>query len=163
MAEQDEQFDDTDGEVLDPRIREQLKKSRANARAAEEATARAATLERELAFSKAGITSEGMGEYFIKGYDGDITPEAIKDAATKAGILKTEAQNVPDAELDNLRQIQQTATGGAVATSSAAFWNDVRAKAATLDWTKGEAAGRELITLFRDAPAELGFQFGLAE
>lgn len=49
-----------------------------------------ATLKRTLAFAQAGIPLDSdnkIAGYFIKGYDGDLTPEAIKAAATEAGIL----------------------------------------------------------------------------
>lgn len=60
-------------------------------RANEKAT-RADSLERELAFVKAGIdTDSGTGKLLFKAYEGDLTPEAVKAAAVEAGILKAES------------------------------------------------------------------------
>lgn len=45
---------------------------------------RATRLEREAAFAKAGVPDNGMGSYFQKGYDGEVTVEAIKSAYAEA-------------------------------------------------------------------------------
>lgn len=49
-----------------------------------------AAIARENAFLKAGINPDDkqLG-YFVRGYDGDLNPEAIKAAATEAGFLST--------------------------------------------------------------------------
>ena len=51
------------------------------------------TLKRELAFVKAGIPMEDprMG-YFVKGYEGDLEPEAIRTAAVQAGFIQVQQQ-----------------------------------------------------------------------
>lgn len=58
---------------------------------------RADAADRELAFAKAGvdITDERNG-YFVRGYTGDLTVEAIKEAATKGGFLT--GQTIADPE-----------------------------------------------------------------
>jgi hypothetical protein len=50
-------------------------------------------LKRELAFTKAGIPMEDprMG-YFVKGYEGDLEPEAIRSAAVQAGFIQIQQQ-----------------------------------------------------------------------
>lgn len=53
---------------------------------AAEAEARAAELERQLALAEAGVPREGVGALFRKAYDGDLTPEAIKEAMGEYGI-----------------------------------------------------------------------------
>lgn len=47
-----------------------------------------AALLRQLAFARAGIsdTEEGPGKYLFNGYDGELTPDAIKAEALKLGI-----------------------------------------------------------------------------
>jgi hypothetical protein len=60
-----------------------------NATKAAEAAAESA--KREAAFLRAGIdpeAKEGMAPYFVSGYKGDLTPDAIKAAALAAGILQ---------------------------------------------------------------------------
>lgn len=59
------------------------------AKKGDEAIAEAAALRKQLAFMKAGIPSDGIGELFLKAYDGPTDDEqAIKEAAIKYGILK---------------------------------------------------------------------------
>lgn len=65
----------------------QLEKELAT-KAAEAAEAQAA--KRELAFYKAGIPLDSpMSSYFIKAYDGELTPEAIKQAAQEAQLISS--------------------------------------------------------------------------
>lgn len=69
-------------------------------RANEKAT-RADSLERELAFVKAGIdTDSGTGKLLFKAYEGDLTPEAVKAAAVEAGILAAESDGDTGAQPD---------------------------------------------------------------
>ena len=49
----------------------------------------AKSAQRELAFVKAGVDlSSGMSKYFVKAYDGELTPEAIRVAAAEANLIK---------------------------------------------------------------------------
>jgi len=46
------------------------------------------TIKRELAFVRAGIDpTDAAAKYFVKGYDGDLSQEAIKQAAIEARLL----------------------------------------------------------------------------
>jgi hypothetical protein len=76
-----------------PRENPNIKQLREKAERHDEAVARANAAERELAFAKAGIplADTKMG-YFVKGYDGELTPEAIRTAATEAGFIEPPAQ-----------------------------------------------------------------------
>ena len=49
------------------------------------------SLRRELAFAKAGIPmNDPRMNYFIKGYEGELDAEAIREAAEEAGFLQVE-------------------------------------------------------------------------
>lgn len=49
------------------------------------------SLRRELAFAKAGIPmNDPRMSYFIKGYEGELEAEAIREAAEEAGFLNVE-------------------------------------------------------------------------
>lgn len=49
------------------------------------------SLRRELAFAKAGIPmNDPKMSYFIKGYEGELEAEAIREAAEEAGFLNVE-------------------------------------------------------------------------
>ena len=72
--------------------------------------------QRQIAFAKAkiDITDPKMG-YFIKGYEGDLEPDKIREAAVSAGFLSTDAQRVqiPAGELQGHQQMGDAAAGGA--------------------------------------------------
>lgn len=61
------------------------------ANAAKKLRAENARIKRELAFAKAGIPlNDAKMNYFVKGYEGDLEPEAIREAAVEAGFLVTQ-------------------------------------------------------------------------
>ena len=63
----------------------QLEKENAEAR---KLLAEADTTKRELAFVKAGIDlSSPANKYFVKGYDGELDPDAIRQAAVEAQLI----------------------------------------------------------------------------
>jgi len=63
----------------------QLEKENAEAR---KLLAEAESERRELAFVKAGIDpTSPMAKYFVKGYDGELNPEAIREAAVEAQLI----------------------------------------------------------------------------
>lgn len=48
-------------------------------------------LKRELAFTKAGINPEDPKmKYFVKGYDGDMSADAVRQAAMEAGFIASQ-------------------------------------------------------------------------
>ena len=50
-----------------------------------------ADMKRELAFTKAGINPDDPRmRYFVKGYDGEMTSEAVRAAALEAGFLSSQ-------------------------------------------------------------------------
>lgn len=51
-----------------------------------------AAARRELAFTKAGINPDDPKmKYFVRGYDGEMTADAVKQAALEAGFLASQA------------------------------------------------------------------------
>jgi ribosomal protein L12E/L44/L45/RPP1/RPP2 len=86
---------------------EDFKNLRAKAKRADQLERENATLKRDIAFVKAGIPMEDprMG-YFVKGYEGDLDPDSIKQAAVDAGFIA--ATPAPaDPALDQARAGQQ--------------------------------------------------------
>jgi len=82
----------------------------------DKARQKAAALERENAFLKAGVNPEDpKAKWLVKGYDGDLTPEAIKQAATDAGILRQAEEppkdEVPAEEQQAHQRLEQTSEG----------------------------------------------------
>jgi hypothetical protein len=67
-----------------------------------------ADLKRELAFAKAGLPmSDPKMNYFIKGYDGEMTAEAIRQAALESGFLASQGQQEEDPVISNAAAAQQ--------------------------------------------------------
>ena len=57
------------------------------------------SLRREMAFFKAGLpVDDPRMSYFIKGYDGEMNAEAIRDAAVDAGFLEVVTEEPSNAE-----------------------------------------------------------------
>ena len=68
--------------------------------------AEAETAKRELAFVKAGLDPlQPMTKYFVKAYDGDLNPDAIRQAAVEAQLISP-PQNQPSA--DEMQAWQRT-------------------------------------------------------
>lgn len=70
---------------------------------------------RELAFVKAGIDSaDPMAKYFVKGYDGELSPDAIRAAAIEARLIQdTKAVQVAQ-EAKGWDRTNQAASGNTV-------------------------------------------------
>lgn len=73
-----------------------IRELREQAKQARDLAAERDKLQRELAFSRAGVDmSDPKLSYFVKGYEGELTPEAIKAEAAAAGFLSTEPSQPP--------------------------------------------------------------------
>lgn len=65
-------------------------------------------LAREVAFLKAGInTDDPKMKYFVKGYEGDTTVDAVREAAVEAGLIA----NVTDPALSEAQKAAQVSVG----------------------------------------------------
>lgn len=72
----------------------------------------AAEAQKELAFYKAGLPmSDPRLAYFVKGYDGEMTSEAIRTAAATAGFIDPPEPEVPTEELRAHDRVTQAAAG----------------------------------------------------
>ncbi len=91
--------DDLDVEV-DEQSDETPKGLRRAANKAKKLEAELAQMKRELAFAKAGLPMDDPKmSYFIKGYEGEMEPEAIREAASDAGFLQIQ-EPAPQASQD---------------------------------------------------------------
>ena len=78
----------------------------AKAKRADELEAQVQQMQRKEVFRDAGLDpSNKMTEYFMKGYEGELSVDAIQAEATSAGLSKTVAQ----ADTSNLEQQTQFA------------------------------------------------------
>jgi hypothetical protein len=88
-------------------LRRQLEEALAERKAAEE---RAAEAERRLAFATAGIDlADPRAKYFVAGYDGEIDPEKIRQAAIEAGFISEPTPPQPQVPAEELEAHQQAA------------------------------------------------------
>jgi len=72
-------------------------------------------LKRELAFFKAGIdTDDPKMSYFAKGYDGELSATAVRQAAFDAGFLEPQGTSQATQAIDAAQQRVMTASAGAV-------------------------------------------------
>lgn len=114
MPDTDDYDDEPENQDPKPNWRRKLEKdSKAAAEKAEAAETRAATAERKLAFAEAGIPlTEKWSKFFVSGYDGDLTPEAILAAAAEAGFVESPQDEIPDAEKAAHQRIAEANAGG---------------------------------------------------
>jgi hypothetical protein len=77
-------------------LRDRMKQLESENAALRQQAEAAAAAQRELAFVKAGIDpSLPVAKYFMKGYDGELNPDSIRQAAIEAQIIAdTKAQQV---------------------------------------------------------------------
>ena len=83
-------------------------------KAAEKALKELESLKAEREFEKAGLDlDDPRVAYFKKGYDGDLTAEAIRAEAVKAGFIQEAAPEEPDtAPLDAQQRVAEMAGAG---------------------------------------------------
>jgi hypothetical protein len=92
--------------------RKQIKSLEAKARKVDELEAQIAKMTKQQTFTEAGIDpSDPKMAYFVKGYDGEMTSEAIKAAATEAGFI-TAAEPDP-VQQENLQAMGRVANAAA--------------------------------------------------
>jgi hypothetical protein len=77
---------DVDGSSVVRQLREENKRLKKQADEHRQAAESQPVLERRLAFAEAGLGSHAMRDYFTKGYEGELTPEAIRRAAVEVGL-----------------------------------------------------------------------------
>ena len=156
-----EEFDNDYGasNILDPNIRRQLREAEKVAKEAAEAKAQLASLQREMAFTKAGIPESGTGALLRKAYEGELTPEAIVKAAQEYQIIPTPtaqaepSNSVPDDELASMRRIAGAATGAGgtpPVNVEIAFQNDIAN-------AQSESEVMAVITQYHRDNPEIGF------
>lgn len=120
-AEVDE-VDDDDTDYDTPamtQLRRQVKNLEKKLAASAEAEQRAAAAEKRAAFAEAGIPTEGQAVYFRKGYDGEMTADAIKAAAIEAGFLQ--APSATNAAEDAHDRVSDASAGAPGVTREADY------------------------------------------
>jgi len=141
MSDYNDEYDDAEVEAAEqrtepesPRKNDWRRRLEADAEAGRKAQAEAAQARRELAFLKAGVDLESpLGKLFAKGYDGDLTPDAVKSAAVEAGIVEQPQAAVPQEELAAHDRFAQAAGGATSQTDEQAYLTDLEAAQSEAD------------------------------
>lgn len=115
--------DDTDETPKDP-VRARMKQLEKELQQSKQALAEAEAIKRENAFMKAGIPMDDpMAKYFVKGYDGEISAEAIRAAAQEANLIQKAADDVKaKSEVDAWNRISRAQRAGET-SEPVADWN----------------------------------------
>lgn len=119
---------------------------------AELVTARteASAVKREAAFAKAGLSDLPHKSLFERTYEGEMTPEAIKEAAKEYGLVpETPAANatVQDrADLDAIRRTQAASSGATTGANDGDLFDALDRAGSTADVMK----------LIRERGSEMG-------
>lgn len=112
MPDEDDENQEPEGISLS---RDDLRQLREKARAADDYQAKLVELERKVLFNEAGLNLADKGaQYFMKGYEGDLTVEAIKAEAEEVGLFRKEEpkSQVPQQEMQQHQQMNRTTAGG---------------------------------------------------
>ena len=113
MSEFAEDFYDEDDQPTSETnpVRARMKQLEKEAKELRKQVAEFSATQRELAFVKAGIDpASPQAKYFVKGYDGDLNPEAIRAAAEEAQLI-TPQQSVSDTDKAAWKQSNKIAAG----------------------------------------------------
>jgi len=106
---------------------------------------------RELAFAKAGINPDDPKmRYFVKGYEGDLSAEAVRQAALEAGFLASQPQG-GNQELQQAAAAQQRVMNA----SAGAMYEDASEEAALARLEEAMEEGGV------DAMLEVARQYGI--
>jgi hypothetical protein len=124
MSNFEEEFyeDDSDQPTSQNPVRAQLKAQEKELRELRKQVAESQAVQKEMAFVKAGIDlASPMSKYFIKGYDGELTPEAIRLAAEEAQLITPQVSPEDQAEKQGWKQTNRIAAGSEVSPPPASW------------------------------------------
>ena len=103
-----------------------------------------AVTQRELAFAKAGIDpASPQAKYFVKGYDGDLTPDAIRQAAEEAQLITPQPVQA-DPDKAAWQQTNRIAAGAETASEGPSWVKRIR----------DASSAEEISNIFAEAQAQ---------
>lgn len=141
---EDDQQDESRPNPVRARMRQLEKENREK----DALIAKYAEMEKKMAFMEAGVPLESpMAKYFIKGYDGDLTPDAIRQAAVEAQLITAPTQDNSEQDRNAWRDSNNVAAGAEIApeTSWAKRISDANSEAELMAiFAEAQAAGIDL-------------------
>jgi hypothetical protein len=114
----DEFYEDEDDQPVSEQnpVRARMKQLEKEAKELRKQVAEFSVAQRELAFVKAGIDpASPQAKYFVKGYDGELTSDAIRAAAEEAQLITPQANPV-DTDKAAWQQTNRIAAGAETAS-----------------------------------------------
>lgn len=125
-------------------VRARMKQLEKDLREAQKQLAASAEVQKKLAFVEAGIPLDSpMSKYFIKGYDGELTPEAIREAAQEAQLIAP-IQQVADTDKQAWRETNKIAAGSEVSPAPPGWIQRIEAA----------NSEQEIMSIFAEAQAQ---------
>jgi hypothetical protein len=125
-------------------VRQRMKQLEKDLREAQKQLAASAEVQKKLAFVEAGIPLDSpMSKYFIKGYDGELTPEAIREAAQEAQLIAP-TQQVADTDKQAWRETNKIAAGSEVSPAPPGWIQRIEAA----------NSEQEIMSIFAEAQAQ---------
>jgi len=143
--EDDFNEDDYDQPASDQNpVRARMKQLEKEAKELRKQVAEFAVTQRELAFAKAGIDpASPQAKYFVKGYDGDLNPEAIRAAAEEAQLITPQPVQV-DPDKAAWQQSNRIAAGAETASEGPSWIKRI----------KDASSAEEISDIFAEAQAQ---------
>lgn len=125
-------------------VRARMKQLEKEAKELRKQVAEFAVTQRELAFAKAGIDpASPQAKYFVKGYDGDLTPEAIRAAAEEAQLITPQPVQA-DPDKAAWQQTNRIAAGAETASEGPSWIKRIR----------DASSAEEISNIFAEAQAQ---------
>jgi hypothetical protein len=141
----DEYYEEDDQPATEQNpVRARMKQLEKEAKELRKQVADFAVAQRELAFVKAGIDpASPQAKYFVKGYDGELDPEAIRAAAAEAQLITPQA-NPMDADKAAWQQTNRIAAGAETASEGPSWIKRIR----------DASSSEEISAIFAEAQAQ---------
>jgi hypothetical protein len=141
----DEFYEDDDDQPQESNpVRARMKQLEKENREIKKLLAEQEAAAKELAFVKAGIDlNNPMSKYFVKGYDGDLSPEAIRLAAEEAQLVTPQPQ-VLDQDKQAWQTANKVATGAETASEGPSWMKRIQ----------NAESEQELMAVFAEAQAQ---------
>lgn len=111
----DDSDDETSETVSKDPVRAHLKKVESENKLLRQQAQELETLKRKMAFAEAGIdVNAPVAKYFMKGYDGEVSAEAIRAAAEEANLLQPQKPKevADESEKRAWARLQRASTAG---------------------------------------------------
>jgi hypothetical protein len=125
-------------------VRQRMKQLEKELRDAKKQLAETAEVQKKLAFVEAGIPLDSpMAKYFIKGYDGELSAEAIRQAAEEAQLIAPTPQ-VADTDKQAWRETNRIAAGSEVSPAPPGW----------IDRINAANSEQEIMGIFAEAQAQ---------